>query len=199
MASYYQHPYRGMRNMKRQGRFVETLVIALIVIGFFSAAQQLHHLIAVDLSSVNHAAVMVGAQEVKRPPKVGYDPQMERHWVGPAGASGAIEVAGTQAVASAPYCPAGHSPQFTLGFATLRAQVGDAMGVPVACEHANPENGDSLQATSTGLAVYEQATGTMRFTDGFRHWALTPDGLVAWEGDALQPSLAQNPEQAAAQ
>lgn len=204
MANYYQHPYRGMRNMKRESRFVETLVIALIVAGFFYAAQQFRQLVTVDLSPINQAAAVFGAQEVKRPPRVGYDPAMEKRWAGTAvasaaGAGSAVEVAGVQAPDPAPFCAAGQVPEFVMGFATLRAQVGAAMGQPVDCEHPNPENGDSLQTTTTGLAIYERATGVMRFTDGYRHWALTSDGLVAWEGDAPPPELAQNPGREAAQ
>jgi hypothetical protein len=92
----------------------------------------------------------------------------------------------------APYCVPGQTPAFVLGFARLRAEVGPAMGEPLECEHGNPENGDSLQQTTTGLAVFEKATGRLRFTDGWRHWALVGDDLLAWEGDA-EPARLREP------
>jgi hypothetical protein len=45
-----------------------------------------------------------------------------------------------------------------------------------------------MQATTTGgLAFYRQSTNTPTFTDGFNHWALTGDGLIAWTGSAIDP------------
>jgi hypothetical protein len=89
-------------------------------------------------------------------------------------------------------CPPGTTPQFVLGFADLRAQVGDAMGNPTECEHANPDNGDTLQQTTTGLAFYRKSTNTPTFTNGSDHWGLTSNGLVAWSGvDVDPPSTAQ--------
>jgi hypothetical protein len=89
--------------------------------------------------------------------------------------------------ASAPYCAPGQQPTFVLGFAELRQRVGDAMGQPLECEHTNPENGDALQQTSTGLAYYRKATNSPTFTDGWRHWALTAGGLAYWEGESAEP------------
>jgi hypothetical protein len=63
------------------------------------------------------------------------------------------------------------------------------MGEPLECEHANTESGDSLQQTTTGLAVYDQATNTPSFTDGWRSWALTQRGLLSWEGQNAPPEL----------
>ena len=60
------------------------------------------------------------------------------------------------AVAAAPYCAPGTSPEFTFGFAHLKSLLGDTMGEPIECIHANPENGDILQQTSTGLSFYSQ-------------------------------------------
>ena len=39
-----------------------------------------------------------------------------------------------------------------------------------------------MQLTTQGLAYYRKVLNTPIFTDGFRHWASTPDGLVAWVG-----------------
>jgi len=93
----------------------------------------------------------------------------------------------TPAAAQAPFCAPGVQPSFQFGFAALKAQIGDAMGEPTECEHANPENGDTLQATTTGLSFYRKSTNTPTFTDGFRHWGLTSAGLVAWTGDSIDP------------
>jgi hypothetical protein len=82
-------------------------------------------------------------------------------------------------------------PRFALGFAELKRQVGAPMGDPVECEHTNPDNGDSLQRTSTGLAVFRKRDGQVSFTDGWRHWAITPRGLVTWEGEA-EPAPARD-------
>lgn len=87
----------------------------------------------------------------------------------------------------APSCRPGQPPAFVLGFAELKQRLGDTMGEPLECERVNPENGDTLQQTTTGLAVYRKSTGLLMFTDGWRKWALTPDGLVAWEGEREDP------------
>ena len=62
------------------------------------------------------------------------------------------------------------------------------MGDPIECEHQDPNNGDTLQLTTQGLAYYRKALNTPIFTDGFRHWGLTADGLAAWVG-AVDPSI----------
>jgi hypothetical protein len=91
------------------------------------------------------------------------------------------------ASAAAPYCPPDQDPEFVLGFAFMKSQLGDVMGEPLECEHPNPENGDTLQQTTTGLAFYRKATNTPTFTDGWNHWAWTADGMVQWTGDAIEP------------
>jgi hypothetical protein len=90
---------------------------------------------------------------------------------------------------AAPFCQPGEEPTFRFGFATLKQQVGAPMGSPLECEHTNPDNGDALQATTTGLAAYDKATNTPRFTDGWRTWALTERGLLSWEGPTPPPEL----------
>jgi hypothetical protein len=99
------------------------------------------------------------------------------------------------AAQSAEFCDPGQSPAFQFGIADLKYALGYIMGDPVECEHPNSANGDTLQQTTTGLAVYVQATNTPEFTDGWNHWALTDQGLTAWN-DAQQPS-AQAPPPAA--
>lgn len=94
--------------------------------------------------------------------------------------------AGAQAQA-APYCAPGTSPTFANGFATLKASLGAIMGDPVECEHNDGTSGDTLQQTTTGLAFWRKSTNTPTFTDGYRKWALTSRGLVAWVGTANDP------------
>ncbi len=89
----------------------------------------------------------------------------------------------------APNCPPGEPARFVLGFAELKRDVGDAMGDPMECEHVNPDNGDSLQQTTTGLAVFRKRDGLVAFTDGWHHWARTSSGIVTWTGDQEPASL----------
>ena len=106
----------------------------------------------------------------------------------------ALAAPGAAAAQIAPYCQPGQPPQFVFGFAALRQLVGATMGDPIECEHANPTNGDPLQKTTTGLAVYRTSTNAPTFTDGFTHWALTPDGVVTWLGDSVElPSTTSVP------
>lgn len=93
----------------------------------------------------------------------------------------------TASAQTAPFCRAGETPQFLFGFALLKAQLGDIMGNPLECVHVNPTNGDALQQTTTGLSFYRASTNTPTFTDGYRHWANTPAGLLFWVGDAIDP------------
>jgi hypothetical protein len=62
-------------------------------------------------------------------------------------------------------CQDGQPPRFVLGFAQLRAQVGNVMGTPVECEHLRPD-GTTVQTTTTGLALYQPTSGRVSFTDG---------------------------------
>jgi hypothetical protein len=103
------------------------------------------------------------------------------------------------AAQSAPFCARGESPTFVFGFAALREQVGDAMGAAIECEHANPDNGDTLQQTTTGLSFYRKSTNTPTFTDGFDHWGLTSDGLVTWTGSSIDPPGVNVPQTAVQQ
>jgi hypothetical protein len=88
---------------------------------------------------------------------------------------------------TAPYCGPGSSPQFSHGFAALKNALGDLMGEPIECEHNDGGSGDILQQTTTGLAFWRKSTNTPTFTDGYRHWAITTRGLVAWEGSSIDP------------
>jgi hypothetical protein len=118
-----------------------------------------------------------------------------RQIIGLVGIVGSILVvsgAGTWAQVQS-YCSPSQTPQarFGFGFAALRDRLGAAMGEPVECEHTNPETGDVLQATTTGVAYQRKGTNTPAFTDGHASWALTWQGLVSTSGVAQDPSPAQ--------
>jgi hypothetical protein len=86
-----------------------------------------------------------------------------------------------------PFCGPGATPRFSSGFADLKARLGPTMGDPTECEHNDSGSRDVIQHTTTGLAFWRQSTNTPTFTDGYRHWALTPNGLLAWEGQSIDP------------
>ena len=79
-------------------------------------------------------------------------------------------------------CADDESPQFANGLGALSDVLGEIMGDPLECEHVNADNGDTLQQTSAGLALYRRATTWPEFTDGYHHWALVGSALVAWVG-----------------
>ena len=86
-----------------------------------------------------------------------------------------------------PTCPPGQALAFGPDLAALAERLGVIMGRPVECARPNPENGDILQQTSTGLAYVRLQTGTPTFTNGSEHWALTPGGLRCWAGASIDP------------
>ena len=88
-------------------------------------------------------------------------------------------------------CGAGQTPRFSLGFAGLKAQLGDVLGDPTTCEFADPNgSGDMLQQTTRGLAFWRKSSNTPTFTNGSDHWALTPAGWVTWTGSSIDPPTA---------
>jgi hypothetical protein len=91
-------------------------------------------------------------------------------------------------------CGSGQKPTFSLGFASLNAQLGDVLGDPTTCEFADPNgSGDMLQQTTNGLAFWRKSSNTPTFTNGSDHWALTPTGLVQWTGSSVDPPTAATP------
>ena len=85
-------------------------------------------------------------------------------------------------------CAEGQAPRFMFGFADLKAHIGDAMGEPVTCEFSDPNGtGDVHQRTTSGLAFWRKSTNTPTFTNGFEHWANTPEGWVTWTGAGIDP------------
>jgi hypothetical protein len=95
-----------------------------------------------------------------------------------------------------PYCQPGQPATFVYGIAALHERLGDAMGRPLECEHADAESGDTVQHTSTGLAYFRPALNTAIFTDGATHWALSGDRVLRWTGAAVVPSLPTDAEAA---
>ena len=131
------------------------------------------HALGADLRGIQAAASVLGLDETMGAThQVGYSQAI-------------ADQRGSAVVA--PYCNTGQTPAFANGMAQLKAEVGDAMGSPVECEHAESVIGDTVQQTTTGLAAYDKITNTVTFTDGWRHWASTPSGVVAWEGTGAQP------------
>jgi len=88
---------------------------------------------------------------------------------------------------AASQCATTQHATFADEFASLSRAIGDNIGQPLECAHADPATGDVLQPTSTGLAIYRAVSHVAIFTDGYRHWALGRHGLVTWEGDAVDP------------
>ena len=72
-------------------------------------------------------------------------------------------------------------------FTALQKTIGATIGQPLECAHTDPSTGDTLQRTSTGLAIFRRDAQMPSFTDGFHRWALTAHGVITWEGDALDP------------
>ena len=71
--------------------------------------------------------------------------------------------------------------------------MGPVMGDPVEDEHGNPDNCDTQQLTTTGLAYWRCSTNLVSFAaypDGALHWALSTTaetGLVEWSGADADP------------
>jgi peptidoglycan/xylan/chitin deacetylase (PgdA/CDA1 family) len=72
----------------------------------------------------------------------------------------------------------------------LRADVGEAMGLPLDCEHPTlSAAGETRQATSTGTAWYTTGSSTALFTDGVHRWTLDTTGLTYWSTPDAVPLL----------
>lgn len=168
---YYVPRHVPRRRSALSAEFMCLLVVLAVgVVTAWWIAQKL----GVDLAGVESAATVLGLNETTGAThQVGYSQARADQHASSAGA---------------PYCIPGQAPAFDYGLADLKRQVGDAMGTPVECEHAASAIGDTVQQTSTGLAAYYKITNTVTFTDGWRHWAITPSGFVSWEGtDSLPP------------
>jgi hypothetical protein len=94
--------------------------------------------------------------------------------------------------------------QYILGFLALYQLIPDVMGPCVSNETPSP-NGDSIQQTANGTAVYRAADNWTAFTDGNRTWINGPMGIqsrlnterFSWEADSgtagTTPAPAQPP------
>jgi hypothetical protein len=160
---------------KRSALSAEFMYLLFVLAAGAGTAVWFGQKIGTDLSAITTIASVLGVGETKghtRP--VGYS----------------VATAQEQATSTVAYCTPGEVPSFSQGLGTLRQRVGDAMGTPVECAHASSAAGDTVQQTTTGLAAYYSLTDTVTFTDGWRHWAITPNGYVTWEGTQSQPPMA---------
>jgi hypothetical protein len=165
--------YSSRRLTRKRSTFsAESMYLLVVVAAALATAYWAGHTIGMNLSAIQTVASVLGIDET-----IG-----STHRVGYSSAP-----ADTASRPTAPYCQQGQQPAFTKGMATLRSQVGDAMGTPVECEHPAAVVGDTVQQTTTGLAAYSSITDTETFTDGWHHWALSPGGLVQWEGTSAEP------------
>jgi hypothetical protein len=99
-----------------------------------------------------------------------------------------IDAAASAPAALSNRCAHGVAPRFSLGFADLKARLGDAMGEPLTCEFADPNGtGDVHQQTTKGLAFWRKGTHTPTFTNGAQHRGNTPRGWVEWTGTSVDP------------
>jgi hypothetical protein len=155
---------------KRSTLSAEFVYLLVVLAAGVATAWWAGHKVGADLSAISTIASVLGITErtgLTRP--VGYSLTTADHQV------------------TAPYCNSGQAPAFSPGLTGLKQQIGNAMGTPVECEHVATQGGDMIQATTTGLASYSKATNTFTFTDGWRHWAIAPNGFVTWEGTQSDP------------
>ena len=107
---------------------------------------------------------------------------------------GSLFFAGSALAQSAPFCADAQSVEWLDAFGPLSEQLGDVMGEPVECSHQASDGGDTVQETSTGLAILRMPNGLATFTDGTTRWALTTDqGLISWMGTSLDPPRREIP------
>jgi hypothetical protein len=71
------------------------------------------------------------------------------------------------------------SETFAPELSSLQQALGGVMGAPLDCARTDAD-GDTLQRTTTGLAMYRADDGISVFTRGEQHWALTERGLQTW-------------------
>ena len=166
--------YVNRRFTKRRSGSAELLCLLIVLAAGFTTAWWASHKLGMNLSSVTTFASILGLTETGRVSHgaAGYQPN--------------VEVQANQPTA-APHCNPGQSPAFAVGLTDLKQVVGNAMGTPLECEHPTSAIGDTIQQTSTGLVAYSKLTNTVSFTDGWRHWAITPRGAVTWEGTDPNP------------
>jgi hypothetical protein len=94
---------------------------------------------------------------------------------------------------AAPFCDQDKAVEWLPALVPLTEQLGETMGDPIECAHPAGDSDDTLQQTSTGLALLRATTGAPTFTDGTNHWALIASGLVTWTGASLDPPRREVP------
>lgn len=100
--------------------------------------------------------------------------QLNLMWAGAAGGPGI-------------FCQPGETPEFRFGMAELRATLGEQMGDPIDCE-GETSTTLTVQRTTTGIAYFLRERNSPAFTtDGLTRHALTPSGLVTWQGASNAP------------
>jgi hypothetical protein len=173
MAGYMDRqfvvPRRAARKRTGSAELVYLLVVVAAAVG---SAYWLSHAVGLDLSGIKTAAAVLGIMRSDRHSPTGYVPRAD------------------SSAPTAPYCAPGETPAFAANMASLIREVGsDMIGTPLECPHPGASTGDLIQVTTTGLVAYDKLRDTLSFTDGWRHWAVTPRGFVAWEGtDATPPA-----------
>jgi hypothetical protein len=70
---------------------------------------------------------------------------------------------------------------------TIEAPADATMGAPLECEHVNPDNDDTIQHTTTGLAYYRPSINMPMFTDGQTHWSLSNNQVLMWRNPSVVP------------
>jgi hypothetical protein len=168
--AYINRHYAQRRSAGR----AELLYLLVVLLAGVATAWWAGQKLGMDLSSITTVAAVLGLTE-----STGIT-----HPVGHASAPAAVQ---SDAAPSAPYCEAGQTPTFGDKLAALKQRLGETMGSPTECAHPSAAVSDTIQQTTTGLAEYNQLTDTASFTDGWRHWASTPGGDVAWEGTDSDP------------
>jgi hypothetical protein len=159
--------YLNRQTTKKRAGSPELIYLLIVLAAGVATAWWAGHQIGMDLSSVNSLVSILGITETGR----------LTH-----GAVGYNANALAAEAAPAPYCNPGQVPAFALGLSSLKQRLGETMGAPLECEHPASGDGDTLQQTTTN---------TVSFTDGWRHWAITPSGFAQWEGvEPNPPALA---------
>ncbi len=178
--------YLNRNTSKKTGASAELLYLVFVLAAGAATFWYFGHKIGLDLSSITTAADILGiGQSAAR-----YDPRAPQQSTTTLEQVAVRMAAGDQEQAqapTAPYCNPGQSPSFVNGMSLLHQQVGAAMGTPVECEHPSSGGGDTIQQTTTGLAVYDRGADTVSFTDGWHHWALRAGSVVTWEGTQGDP------------
>jgi hypothetical protein len=171
------------RSTKRTAGSAELVYLLIVLVAGITTAWWAGQRIGLDLSSLSTIPRLLGISAPSRPTS-GFD---AREQLLQSSASASSTSAEAAPAALAPYCSPGEAPAFVFGVAELKQHLGDTMGSPVECEHPATVAGDTVQQTTTGLAAYHQRSNTVTFTDGWQHWALTPSGVVTWEGTQSEP------------